>query len=225
MSSTIYKDAMRAKGASDAKDFQSRSVSMTGTQMYAEEEKIPDFQVAKAVKNMLERPVGFICRSTAGRVVKLLQPYDSDIYTGEPEELEAQWGFKWSTDPTKALPFIQKAESTYGIGECCTAIDHVWSSKIDGNNWSPETSPQFWNNLGTVEDVMNGNYKLPDSGGVVEPEPEPTPEYPEFQQPDSEHYYNKGDRVIYKGDIYESLIDTNTYSPDQYPQGWKRVEV
>lgn len=224
MSNTIYTDAMRAKGAADAADFQQRSAEMDGTAMYAEEEKIPDFQAAKAVKNMLERPIGFICRSTAGRVVKLLQPYDSNTYPQEPEELEAQWGFKWSTDPTKALPFIQKSTSTYGIGECCTAIEHVWSSKIDDNNWSPETNPEYWNDLGTIEDVMNGKYELPDSGGEVV-DPEPTPEYPEFVQPDSEHYYNKGDRVIYKGDVYESLIDTNTYSPDQYPQGWKRVGV
>ena len=44
---------------------------------------------------MLERKAGFVCRSTAGRVVRLLQPYDSTIYnTQEPEELEAQWGFE-----------------------------------------------------------------------------------------------------------------------------------
>ena len=32
---------------------------------------------------------GFVCKSSAGRVVRLLQPYDSNIYTGEPEELPA----------------------------------------------------------------------------------------------------------------------------------------
>lgn len=81
---------------------------MTGTEMYAEEEKIPDFQAAKELKNMLERKAGqndgFVCRSTAGRVVRLIQTYDSDIYTQEPEDLPAQWRFVWSTDPAKALP-------------------------------------------------------------------------------------------------------------------------
>lgn len=144
MSSTIYKDAMRAKGAADAADFQSRSESMTGTQMYAEEEKIPDFQAEKAVKNMLERPIGFICRSTAGRVVKLLQPYDSDIYTGEPETLEAQWGFKWSTDPAKALPFIKLATSPYNKNECCTENGKVYRSKQDNNVWAPSEYPSYW---------------------------------------------------------------------------------
>ena len=82
---------MRAKGAADAKDFQSRSVGMTGTQMYAEEEKIPDFSEAVKVKNMNQRPCGqdngFICRSKVGHVVRLIQPYDSDIYTQEPEDV------------------------------------------------------------------------------------------------------------------------------------------
>ena len=154
MDNTIYIEAMKAKGATDAADFQTRSASMTGTEMYAEEEKIPDFQAAKAVKNMLERPVGFICRSTAGRVVKLLQPYDSNTYPQEPEELEAQWGHYWSKDPKKALPFIAQATSPYMTGDCCTDAGHVHASKEDNNVWSPTDQPNRWTDLGTIEDVM-----------------------------------------------------------------------
>lgn len=135
---------IKEQGASDAADFQTRSPEMDGTALYAEEEKIPDFQAARANKNMLQRSVGFICRSTAGRVVKLLQPYDSNIYTQEPEELPAQWGFKWSTDPKKALPFIASATSPYSIGDCCTAAGKTWKSTINNNVWSPETNPEYW---------------------------------------------------------------------------------
>ena len=78
---TLYKEAMYAKGLADAADLQSRAPEMDGTALYAEEEKIPDFQAARQAKNMLQRAAGFICRSTAGRVMKLIQPYDSDIYT------------------------------------------------------------------------------------------------------------------------------------------------
>lgn len=229
---TLYNTAMREKGAADAADFQTRSASMSGTEMYAEEEKIPDFLAAKAVMNMSQRPVGFVCKSTAGRVVKLLQVYDSDTYPQEPEELAAQWGFVWSKDPRKALPFIQLSTSTYATGECCTAAGHVWRSKQDGVNWSPETNPEFWDDLGTIEEVMTQDWD------VEEPEPEqPEPEQPEeggeddpykdvddWFEPDSEHYYNKGDRMRYTdGHVYESLIDTNTYSPEAYPQGWKML--
>ena len=46
---------------------------------------------------------------------------------------------------------------------------------------------------------------------------------PEFEQPDSTNPYMKGDRVIFNGKVYESLIDNNVYSPSDYPAGWKEV--
>ena len=42
-------------------------------------------------------------------------------------------------------------------------------------------------------------------------------------QPDSTNAYKKGDRVLFEGKIYESLIDNNVWSPSAYPQGWKVV--
>lgn len=154
MSDTIYTDAMRAKGAADAADFQTRSANMTGTEMYAEEEKIPDFQAARAAKNMLQRAAGFICRSTAGRVMKLIQPYDSDIYTQEPEELQAQWAPYWSKDQLKARPFIALSTAPWMTGDCCTDAGHVWQAKQDNVVWAPSTNPEFWTDLGTIESVM-----------------------------------------------------------------------
>lgn len=146
--SNLYIDAMKAKGLADAADLQGRSSTMDGTALYAEEEKIPDFTEAVKVKNMLERKAGqkdgFVCRSSAGRVVRLLQVYDSEIYPQEPEELPAQWGVVWSTDPGKALPFLSLSTSPYAKGDCCTAGGKTWRSKIDTNTWSPETNPEFW---------------------------------------------------------------------------------
>lgn len=46
---------------------------------------------------------------------------------------------------------------------------------------------------------------------------------PEFEQPDSTNPYMKGDKVIFNGKVYESLIDNNVYSPSDYPNGWKEV--
>ena len=129
---------------------QAKAPDMTGTELYAQEDYIPDFQAAKAAKNMLERSPGFFCRSTAGRVVRLLQVYDSTVYTQEPEDLPAQWGFVWSTDPAKALPFIELATSPYNTGECCTYEGHVWRSGQDGNVWAPGTANVKWEDLGEV---------------------------------------------------------------------------
>lgn len=138
-------DVMRSQGRADAQDIQTRSPDMDGTALYAEEQKIPDFQAAKAAKNMLERSIGFVCRSTAGRVVKLLQVYDSNTYPAEPEELPAQWGFQWSTNPADALPFVALSTSPYMIGDyCLNANGEPKRSLMDNNVWSPDSNPEFW---------------------------------------------------------------------------------
>lgn len=158
MSNTSDKElilqAMREYGRSKAAQLQESSAEMTGSELYAAEDYIPDFAAACAQKNMLERAAGFVCRSTAGRVVRLLQPYDSTIYTDEPEALPAQWGFVWSTDPYKALPFIELATSPYNTGDCCTDAGHVWRSGQDGNTWRPGTVGVKWDDLGSVDDIM-----------------------------------------------------------------------
>ena len=47
---------------------------------------------------------------------------------------------------------------------------------------------------------------------------------PEWVQPTGLHdAYNVGDKVIYEGQVYESLIDGNTWSPVDYPPGWELI--
>ena len=48
---------------------------------------------------------------------------------------------------------------------------------------------------------------------------------PEWVQPTGSHdAYNIGDKVIFEGVVYESIIDGNTWAPTDYPQGWQLVE-
>lgn len=145
----------RQRGRTAAQEVQEKANNMTGTQLYSVDDRIPRFAAAVKAKNMLERSVGFVCKSSVGRVVRLIQPYDSEIYKQEPEELPAQWGFKWSTDPKKALPFIALSTSPYNTDECCTHNDHVWRSGQDGNVWEPGTVGVKWEDLGTIEEVLN----------------------------------------------------------------------
>lgn len=151
-------DTLRRAGKAVAQAVQEQSATMTGTELNAETDYIPDFQAAKAAKNMLERKAGqtdgFVCRSTAGRVVRLIQNYDSDTYPQEPEELPAQWRFVWSTNPKDALPFVALSTSPYATGDCCTSGGHVWRSGQDGNVWAPGTVGVQWDDLGTIEEVM-----------------------------------------------------------------------
>lgn len=134
----------RDRGRLAALEVQAKSADMTGTELNAVDDRIPRFVAAVAQKNMLERSAGFVCKSSAGRVVKLLQPYDSTVYTSEPEELPAQWGFVWSQDPAKALPFVAISTSPYMTGDCCTEDGIVYRSKIDNNVHAPSAYPKGW---------------------------------------------------------------------------------
>ena len=194
---------MRRAGMSAAEDIQAKSPDMTGTELYAEEDYIPDFQAAKAAKNMLERKAGktdgFVCRSTAGRVVRLIQVYDSDTYPGEPEELPAQWRFVWSTDPAKALPFVSLSTSPYATGDCCTSAGHIWRSGQDGNIWAPGTVGIKWTDLGEIGSVP---------GGTVEPEPEPEPSnVPDWDEVETGYLFATGTQFVYQGKTYNVLRD------------------
>lgn len=135
---------LRQAGKQAAEALQTKVPDMTGTELYAVAEFFPWFKAAVGKKNMLERPIGFVCRSTAGRVVRLLQNYDSSIYTQEPEELPAQFGFVWSKDPAKALPFIALSTSPYNTGDCCTETGIVYRSLIENNVHAPSAYPQGW---------------------------------------------------------------------------------
>ena len=141
-------------GKNDALALQERSSGLTGTELNAEDDKIPAFREAVKHQNMLERKAGqddgFVCKSSAGRVVRLIQAYDSRNYLHadgtpwEPEELPAQWRFVWSQDPAKALPFISLSTSPYNTGDCCTEGEGTFCSTMDGNVWAPSAYPRGW---------------------------------------------------------------------------------
>lgn len=144
MTEAMINEAMYRQGKAAAEALQQAAPDMTGTELNGSAEAIPMFEAAKRVKNMLHRPIGFVCISSAGRVVRLLQPYDSDIFTQEPEVLPAQWGFVWSTDPAHARPFVGISTSPYGVGEVCSWGLDIYRSLIPSNVWSPADYPQGW---------------------------------------------------------------------------------
>lgn len=124
-----------------AKKLQQNASNMTGTELYKSEVFIPDFDPKKQYLNF---PIGYVCKSAEGRIVKLIQPYDSTIFTAQPEELPAQWGFYWSKDPNNALPFVALSTSPYMMGDCCVDNGVVYCSLINNNTWKPSDYPQGW---------------------------------------------------------------------------------
>ena len=75
-------------------------------------------------------------------------------------------------------------------------------------DWIPDATPALWTEIAPPE-TEDGEEIVPD-----------------FVQPTGAHdAYNTGDKVLFEGKIYESTIDANTWSPTEYPQGWKEVTV
>lgn len=134
-------DMMQRVALAAAQSLQSRATELTGTEVYAKQSAVPDFDPEKQYLNY---KAGFVCRSPSGRMVRLLQPYDSTVYTQTPEELPAQWGFYWSQNPEDALPFVSMSTSPYMTGDCCTENGVVYRSTIDNNVWPPSEYPQGW---------------------------------------------------------------------------------
>lgn len=133
---------MRKYGKNAAQTIQAAIPDLTGTEIIEQEVFLPTFN---SQKQYLGYKVGYVCVAPSGRVVKLLQPYDSLIYPQEPEELASQWGYYWSTDPSKALPFFKSATSPYNVGECCTENGKVYRSVLlTPNVYSPSEYPAGW---------------------------------------------------------------------------------
>lgn len=65
---------------------------------------------------------------------------------------------------------------------------------------------------------------LPDTTASLFADKMPGDIIPEWKQPTGAHdAYNTGDKVTFEGNVYESNIDGNTYSPTAYPAGWDLV--
>ena len=78
------------------------------------------------------------------------------------------------------------------------------TSQVD---WTPDVAVSLFVQVGAVNDDIP-----------------PEEIIPEWIQPDSTNPYMKGDKVLFEGRIYESLIDNNVWSPAIYPAGWTVVE-
>ncbi|MBR2483549.1 MAG: hypothetical protein IKB53_02265 [Oscillospiraceae bacterium] len=137
-------ETLKRSGKLAAETVQRNAAEMSGTELNKESAYVPEFIAACAKMNMLNRAVGFVCKSPAGRVVKLLQPYDSDVYAAEPEELPAQWCFVWSDDPSHALPFVAISTSPYMKENCCMEGNETFRSLVDYNVHAPSEYPQGW---------------------------------------------------------------------------------
>ena len=123
--------------------------------------------------------------------------------------------FAASLDDEKAMEVATiydpwKADKVYSVGEFVTYGENsvgdpqlykVVQGHTSQADWTPDVSASLFVAIG-----------LDEKG------------YPVWSKPTGAHdAYNMGDIVDYNGALYESLINGNVYSPEEYPIGWRAV--
>lgn len=107
---------------------------------------------------------------------------------------------KDALEATLLFPTWDK-NATYNTGTRVVYGGVLYKVLTDHNaqeSWTPEASPSLF------AKVLIPNEEI----------------IPEWEQPDSSNAYMTGDKIMFEGAIYESLIDNNVWSPTAYPQGW-----
>lgn len=97
-----------------------------------------------------------------------------------------------------------QADKAYGLGDLVAyqgALYQVITAHTSQAGWEPPAVPALFKAFTAVGTIA------------------------EWVQPAGAHdAYQIGDKVLFEGSIYESLIDANTWSPTAYPQGWQLIE-
>lgn len=146
---------IRKQGRADALDLRERSPGLTGTELIAEETKVPPFDPKKDYTGW---PIGAPV-ADEGQVWTLIQPHNAAHYTGRPSTLRALWGLAHTTDPAKAKPWVASygVSGLYMLDECCTyphtdGTIHVFRNLYDRNDYPPLTQnvEDRWEDLGEV---------------------------------------------------------------------------
>lgn len=95
---------------------------------------------------------------------------------------------------------------SYTVGRYITHNDILYKVLTEHTSqatWTPDVSPSLF-----------AKVLIDPSGETI----------PEWVQPDSTNAYMIGDKVMFEGNVYESVIDNNIWSPTAYPAGWKLVK-
>ena len=125
----------------------------------------------------------------------------------------------------KLRPYIEKAAANLDDTDALEAVqlfpkweanityekdDRVRYENILYRCLQPHNSQESWTPLAAAS--LWAKVLIPDENVI-----------PEWEQPDSTNAYQIGDKVMFEGKTYESLINNNIWSPAAYPAGWREV--
>lgn len=156
-----YADSLaiiRQQGKADALALREAAPDMTGTDIIAEESRIPPWDNKKDYSGWPRgSPV-----SDEDQVWLLEIPHRAKDYTGRPSTLRALWGLAHTTDPKQAKLWIGPYGNSglWMLNECCLypvpdGSIHVFRNKHDRNEYPPLTLnvEDRWEDLGEVSTV------------------------------------------------------------------------
>ncbi|MGM9587247.1 MAG: hypothetical protein ACI3VA_07170 [Candidatus Limivicinus sp.] len=135
--------AMYQEGRRQALELQSLAADMTGTELIAQEQKVPAFDPDKDYSSW---PVGAPV-ADQGQVWTLLQPHNAANYQGRPSTLRALWGLAHTKDPERAKPWVAPygTSGMYMAGECYLAEDGTVYRCLTGNTVNDAAAlPDAW---------------------------------------------------------------------------------
>lgn len=125
----------------------------------------------------------------------------------------------------KLRPYIEKAAANLDDTDAIEAIqlfpkwepniqyeqnDRVRYENVLYRCLQPHNSQESWTPIAAAS--LWAKVLIPDENVI-----------PEWEQPDSTNAYQIGDKVMFEGKTYESLINNNIWSPAAYPAGWREI--
>ena len=106
-----------------------------------------------------------------------------------------------------------------------TELDELARTNAITKNSYASLEEQVENIYSEIDSIKSRLATLENTEEPEEPT-EPVDEYPEYKQPSGAHdAYNTGAKITFKGEKYTCLIDGCVWSPEEYPQGWKKEET
>lgn len=145
---------LRLRGAEDAQALAGKAVAgeVDGTYLVEHRDQIPTWRA----RDFTDVPVGTPYR-WEGLVYKLWQQHDA-TGRGEwsPDKAVSLWDICHTTDPKLAGPYTapQGSRGLWQPDECCVQFGHIWRNRFADNAYGPDTMPERWEDLGTVEEVQ-----------------------------------------------------------------------
>lgn len=196
------------KTALDALEYHEKPEAAQLAAMALDDAQHRDFRTWNALEEPKRREAAKVAEQAQADLIGEL--VDSGVIVG-PDTTTVEEVTESRTAPAWVNPGTDHAKM-YRMGAVVEHDGKLWQSITPGlNSWEPGTE----NGLTWMEVYL----PEPDSEG------EPAGEtVPEFKQPTGAHNsYAKGAKVKFEGQVYESLMDNNAYSPAAYPAGWKQL--